>query len=111
MCGLYILNLIFCIIGYSFASEKYCVNCKYFVKNSFLFSKSTFGKCSAFRKNIDSNKIDYLISGKEKKEYNDVFVERMTGLKQVVIWILVSIFGIIILLFAISLINFSLKVI
>jgi hypothetical protein len=34
---------------------------------------------------------------KEKKEYNDVFVERMTGLKQVVIWILVSIFGIIIL--------------
>ena len=48
-------------------SEKYCVNCKYFVKNT--FSKDTFGKCSAFRKNTDYNKIDYLVSGKEKKEY------------------------------------------
>jgi len=67
MCMLYILNLVFCIIGSSFAYEKYCVNCKYFVRNP--FSKDTFGKCSAFRKNIDYNKIDYLVSGKEKIEY------------------------------------------
>ena len=47
-------------------SEKHCVNCKYFVRNPFL---DTFGKCSAFRKNTDYNKIDYLVSGKEKIEY------------------------------------------
>jgi hypothetical protein len=37
------------------------------VKNP--FCKDTFGKCSAFRKNTDYNKIDYLVSGKQKIEY------------------------------------------
>ena len=47
-------------------SEKFCVNCKYFVKNN--FCKDTFGKCSAFPKK-DDNELYYLISGKRKIEY------------------------------------------
>jgi hypothetical protein len=48
-------------------SEKHCVNCKHFVKNT--FCHDTFGKCSAFRRNNENHYIDFLISGKEKIEY------------------------------------------
>lgn len=70
MSFVYIRNVLFCIIiGSSFASsEKYCVNCKFFVKNP--FCHDTFGKCSAFRKNIENHQLlDYLVSGKQKIEY------------------------------------------
>ena len=68
-----LIYILFCIIGsssvfYVSSYEKYCVNCKYFVKNP--FCKDTFGKCSAFRKNIENyQKLDYLVSGKQKIEY------------------------------------------
>ena len=55
------------IFNNTITSEKYCVNCKHFVKNP--FCKDTFSKCSAFRKNVEIHHIDYLISGKEKIEY------------------------------------------
>ena len=67
----YILNFLFFITrnaSSSSSSEKYCVNCKFFVKHP--FSKSTFGKCSAFRKNLENYQLlDYLVSGKQKIEY------------------------------------------
>ena len=68
-----IIYILFCIIGsssvFSISSyEKYCVNCKYFVKHP--LSKNTFGKCSAFRKKIENHQLmDYLVSGKQKIEY------------------------------------------
>jgi len=62
----YILNFLFFITSSS--SEKFCVNCKFFVKHP--YNKSTFGKCSAFRKNLDNYQLlDYLVSGKQKIEY------------------------------------------
>lgn len=68
MWSFYIILFICTFISSSSSSPvKYCVNCKYFVPSPFF--KDTFGKCSAFRKTTDSNKIDYLISGKEKIEY------------------------------------------
>ena len=49
-------------------SEKICINCKYFVKASFC-NNDIYGKCSAFQKNIENNNMNYLVSGKPKKEY------------------------------------------
>ena len=65
-----VIYILFCIIWSSsvYSYEKYCVNCKYFVKNP--FCNDTFGKCSAFRKKIENHQLmDYLVSGKQKIEY------------------------------------------
>ena len=68
MLQIYIIIFV-CFASFTTSSseKKYCVNCKYYVRNP--FCKDTFGKCAAFRKTTDSNEIDYLISGKEKIEY------------------------------------------
>lgn len=58
---------IFFVVQTQIYSEKICINCKYFVKNS--LSNNIYGKCSAFQKNIENNNINYLVSGKPKKEY------------------------------------------
>ena len=47
--------------------EKFCVNCKYFIKNP--FSKNNYGRCAIFTKENEYTKIDYLITGKRKIEY------------------------------------------
>ena len=61
------LFLLFCSQTQIFSSEKICVNCKYFVKTP--LCNDLYGKCSAFQKNIENNNMNYLVSGKPKKEY------------------------------------------
>lgn len=48
-------------------NTKFCVNCKYFVELD-QFTSKYYGCCTKFPK-IDSNKIEYLVTGKEIKEY------------------------------------------
>ena len=46
-----------------------CINCKFLIKEDILFfGDAKYGKCSRFPCN-DDNYVDYLITGKQKIEY------------------------------------------
>lgn len=50
-------------------NDKFCVNCKHFVKPSPLCDDS-FGRCNLYpKKNDKNNEFSYLVSGKRKLEY------------------------------------------
>jgi len=66
----------------SVLSDKFCINCKFFTKHP--LSSNIYGKCKLFPTD-DYDKLDYLVSGKNKFNYrycssirND---ENMCGLK------------------------------
>ena len=48
-------------------AENFCINCKHF-KQSFM-SHPDFAKCKVFPREVD-NKINYLVLGPQKTEYN-----------------------------------------
>lgn len=52
------------IFSYNSIKSKFCINCKYFKKN--YFSSNEFGKCILFP--IQSENIDYLVTGKKYSE-------------------------------------------
>ena len=49
-------------------AEKFCVNCKFFIKST--FCNEMYGRCAIFPVESETHNIDYLISGNNKfKEY------------------------------------------
>lgn len=54
-------------------AEKFCINCKHFRPT--ILSHPSFAKCKAFPREAD-NKIDYLVLGRPKPEYNYCSIAR-----------------------------------
>lgn len=60
------LILIFLITIVNIFSEKFCINCKHFVKST--LCNDVFARCKLFPLE-DNNKIDYLVVGKKLIDY------------------------------------------
>ena len=59
---LYLLNLLILV-----NADKFCINCKFFIKST--LCNNMFGRCAIFQTENNINNIDYLVYGRNNKEY------------------------------------------